>query len=289
MPSINFGSPEMDDNSSYMEKVFQLNTLFNSNTDYALETYLKKIQNNFIYSSEIENSEKVPKEKINKTITPEEFNNIEKRVENDKRKIFSVKKIPAMNKIKRKRDYEGKQVNTKQRLYQEYNVRTKIARNFFNKYLIKKINKIIKKIKCPLYFEIFQENLVLNVATKIYIEHLNLTLEEIISYKKLYKVKNEGNNYQKYYHNLISLEKLKLDEFKYVREKTEINNILKKAFRDLFQDYLNSDEYHEVIEHMKNSDKKYDNDYIERYIEFSKNFLKNYKYKNIKGQFQTLK
>jgi len=199
-------------------------------------------------------------------------------VENDKRKIFSVKKIPAMNKIKRKRDYEGKQVNTKQRLYQEYNVRTKIARNFFNKYLIKKINKIIKKIKCPLYFEIFQENLVLNVATKIYIEHLNLTLEEIISYKKLYKVKNEGNNYQKYYHNLISLEKLKLDEFKYVREKTEINNILKKAFRDLFQDYLNSDEYHEVIEHMKNSDKKYDNDYIERYIEFSKNFLKNYKY-----------
>ena len=112
MPSINFGAPEMDDNSSYMEKVFQLNTLFNSNTDYALETYLKKIQNNFIYSSEIENSEKVPKEKINKTITPEEFNNIEKRVENDKRKIFSVKKIPAMNKIKRKSDYEGKQVIT---------------------------------------------------------------------------------------------------------------------------------------------------------------------------------
>ena len=181
MPSINFGSPEMEDNSSYMENVFQLSTIFNSNTDNALETYFKKNQNNFIYSSDIKNSEKDPKEKINKTIIPEEFNNIKKRMENNKRKIFSVKKIPAMNKIKRKRDYEGKQVNTKQRLYQEYNIRTKIARNFFNKYLIKKINKIIKNNKCPLYFELFQENFVLNVAKKKYREHLNLTLEEIIS------------------------------------------------------------------------------------------------------------
>jgi hypothetical protein len=194
-----------------------------------------------------------------------------------KTKIFFIQKIRIMNKRKRICDSEGKQVKKKERLYQEYNMRIKIARKFCNKYLIKKINKILKKIKCPPYFEKFQKNLVLNIATKNYKKHLDLTLEEIFSKKKLYEIKNKGNNFKNYYHNLIALNKLKSVEFKYVIEKTEINNILKKKFHDLFQDYLNSDEFKEQIEEMKNDVNEYSNDYIERYIQFNINFIKNYK------------
>ena len=308
MPSINFGSPEMDDSSSYMENVLHTNSLINSNTDYAMKICLKKIGNTFIYPSSNENSENDSKEEINKSFVVKEFNDIKKSMKNNmgqdplpechieksmknnmgqdqlpdrqnlrKTKIFFIQKIRVMNKRKRICDSEGKQVKKKKRLYQEYNMRIKIARKFCNKYLIKKINKILKKIKCPLYFEIFQKNLVLNIATKNYKKHLDLTLEEIISKKKLYEIKNKGNNFKNYYHNLIALNKLKSVEFKYVIEKTEINNILKKTFVDLFQDYLNSDEFKEQIEEMKNDVNEYSNDYIERYIQFNINFIKNYK------------
>ncbi len=328
MPSINFGSPEMDDSSSYMENVLHTNSLINSNTDYAMKICLKKIGNTFIYPSSNENSENDSKEEINKSFVIKEFNDIKKSMKNNmgqdplpdrhieksmknnmgqdplpechieksmknnmgqdplpdrqnlrKTKIFFIQKIRVMNKRKRICNSGGKQVKKKKRLYQEYNMRIKIARKFCNKYLIKKINKILKKIKCPLYFEIFQKNLVLNIATKNYKKHLDLTLEEIISKKKLYEIKNKGNNFKNYYHNLIALNKLKSFEFKYVIEKTEINNILKKKFHDLFQDYLNSDEFKEEIEGMKNGVKKYSNDYIERYREFNINFIRNYKEK----------
>ena len=308
MPSINFGSPEMDDSSSYMENVLHTNSLINSNTDYAMKICLKKIGNTFIYPSSNENSENDSKEEINKSFVIKEFNDIKKSMKNNmgqdplpechieksmknnmgqdplpdrqnlrKTKIFFIQKIRVMNKRKRICNSGGKQVKKKKRLYQEYNMRIKIARKFCNKYLIKKINKILKKIKCPLYFEIFQKNLVLNIATKNYKKHLDLTLEEIISKKKLYEIKNKGNNFKNYYHNLIALNKLKSVEFKYVIEKTEINNILKKKFHDLFQDYLNSDEFKEQIEEMKNDVNEYSNDYIERYIQFNINFIKNYK------------
>ena len=326
MPSINFGSPEMDDSSSYMENVLHTNSLINSNTDYAMKICLKKIGNTFIYPSSNENSENDSKEEINKSFVIKEFNDIKKSMKNNmgqdplpdrhieksmknnmgqdplpechieksmknnmgqdplpdrqnlrKTKIFFIQKIRVMNKRKRICNSGGKQVKKKKRLYQEYNMRIKIARKFCNKYLIKKINKILKKIKCPPYFEKFQKNLVLNIATKNYKKHLDLTLEEIFSKKKLYEIKNKGNNFKNYYHNLIALNKLKSVEFKYVIEKTEINNILKKKFHDLFQDYLNSDEFKEQIEEMKNDVNEYSNDYIERYIQFNINFIKNYK------------
>ena len=344
MPSINFGSPEMDDSSSYMENVLHTNSLINSNTDYAMKISLKKIGNTFIYPSSNENSENDSKEEINKSFVVKEFNDIKKSMKNNmgqdqlpdrhieksmknnmgqdqlpdrhieksmknnmgqdplpechieksmknnmgqdplpdrqnlrKTKIFFIQKIRVMNKRKRICNSGGKQVKKKKRLYQEYNMRIKIARKFCNKYLIKKINKILKKIKCPLYFEISQKNLVLNIATKNYIEHLNLTLEKIISNKELYKIQNKENNFKNYDHNLTALNKLKSVEFKYVMEKTEINNILKKTFGDLFQDYLNSDEFKEQIEEMKNDVNEYSNDYIERYIQFNINFIKNYK------------
>ena len=308
MPSINFGSPEMDDSSSYMENVLHTNSLINSNTDYAMKICLKKIGNTFIYPSSNENSENDSKEEINKSFVVKEFNDIKKSMKNNmgqdplpechieksmknnmgqdplpdrqnlrKTKIFFIQKIRVMNKRKRICNSGGKQVKKKKRLYQEYNMRIKIARKFCNKYLIKKINKILKKIKCPLYFEIFQKNLVLNIATKNYKKHLDLTLEEIFSKKKLYEIKNKGNNFKNYYRNLTSLNKLKSVEFKYVIEKTEIINILEKKFHDLFQDYLNSDEFKEQIEEMKNDVNEYSNDYIERYIQFNINFIKNYK------------
>ena len=176
-------------------------------------------------------------------------------------------------KRKRESDYDSKN----KRLFEEYNIRNKIARNFCNKYLIKKFKNILIKFKCPLNFYKFQENFVSNISSKNYKFHLYLTLEEIISNKELYKVKKKTKGkdvFENYYLNLTALEKLQLGEFKYVGENTEVNSFLNKKFCDLFQDYLNSDEFNKDIKRMKNA---YSNTYIERYIEFSKNFIENYK------------
>ena len=247
MPSIYIGFFEMEENSSYMKNIFQFNPNIGSNTDYAVETYLKKPGNNFIYSSIIDYSEKESKEEFNKSIAFEEFNDIERRVEDpikepkkinknseinmikfesmeinyntkknssdEKMSLNSDKKINSLENSKlkfsenninnsihnigessekissnlnneqknndsgnnnlvnednnKRKIFLVKKIHLRKRLYQEYNIRIKIARNFLNKYLIKKINKIIKKIKCRLYFDIFQKNFVLNVAKKI--------------------------------------------------------------------------------------------------------------------------
>ena len=281
MPSINFRYPEIADNSSYTNDFFP----YNSIADYDSENYINNFRNTSTDTFLLENPEeennfsknktKDSKEETNKSITIKESNDITKseEIKNNGKKIFSFEKITLSQKRKRESDYDSKN----KRLFEEYNIRNKIARNFCNKYLIKKFKNILIKFKCPLNFYKFQENFVSNISSKNYKFHLYLTLEEIISNKELYKVKKttKGKDvFENYYLNLTALGKLLLGEFKYVGENTEVNSFLNKKFCDLFQDYLNSDEFNKDIKRMKNA---YSNTYIERYIEFSKNFIENYK------------
>ena len=281
MPSINFRYPESADNSSYTNDFFP----YNSIADYDSENYINNFRNTSTDTFLLENPEeennfsknktKDSKEETNKSITIKESNDITKseEIKNNGKKIFSIEKITLSQKRKRESDYDSKN----KRLFEEYNIRNKIARNFCNKYLIKKFKNILIKFKCPLNFYKFQENFVSNISSKNYKFHLYLTLEEIISNKELYKVKKKSKGkdaFENYYLNLTALEKLQLGEFKYVGENTEVNSFLNKKFCDLFQDYLNSDEFNKDIKRMK---KAYSNTYIERYIEFSKNFIENYK------------
>ena len=67
-----------------------------------------------------------------------------------------------------------------------------------------------------------------------------MTFEELIKKEELYKGK-EAKNY--YFKNKESLEKIKSNMHLVNTEELDIDKILKMKFKDLYKDYLHSDEY----------------------------------------------
>ena len=60
------------------------------------------------------------------------------------------------------------------------------------------------------------------------------------------------------------------------KEESEINKILNtKKISELYEDYLNSNEYRNKIKKLKEKHKS-QNDYIKKYIAFSKRFLEQF-------------
>ena len=57
-----------------------------------------------------------------------------------------------------------------------------------------------------------------------------------------------------------------------IKENEEFNKILNKTFGELYEEYINSDEFNiEEINHLKK--KKMDDEYIERYIFLSRELI----------------
>ena len=150
----------------------------------------------------------------------------------------------------------------KKRFYSRDNIRVKIKRAFFN-ILIKKINELIIQMKgnekLLLKFDCkFSSNVKKSTNKKI----LNMTLNEIFENKGLYGDTTLTN----YYYNLKIVNDLKQ------KNDTKFNKILNMQFRDLFEEYINSDEFKiEEINRLKR--KKMKEDYIKRYIITAYNFI----------------
>ena len=140
-------------------------------------------------------------------------------------------------------------------------IEQKIKRNFFNGYLVKKLNAILKSENFELYFKKFPKCFTNNVSKTDNSKFLLMTLGDIIKEKVLYK-----GSLKNYEHNLKVLNEIE-------KEKTKINDILlKKTFNEEYEDYLNSNEYKIKIEKIKQNYKGKD-EYIKKYICLSKHFL----------------
>ena len=160
----------------------------------------------------------------------------------------------------------------KKRRYRKDNIRNKIVRKFLNSYVIKKINKILGKVDCQIYFKKFPKKFTYETAKKSNKKILMMTFEQMLMNKELYR----ENKSEKYIHNVKSLNKIKSDEYNNIIEVTGIKNILKCNYCDLFKDYLSSDEFIREINSLKSENKNYDNYYKERYKYLSENFIQNY-------------
>ena len=145
----------------------------------------------------------------------------------------------------------------------------KIGRNFFNDYLYKIINNIIKDEGYHFYFIRFPREFILNAVKKANKKIWKMTLENIFTKKKLYSTKDLESHYNP---NLNVI--LKLDVNKNNKEKTGFNKILKMKLCDLYKDYLNSDSKKKQIDSIKKTFDDYS--YVERYINFSTTFLENF-------------
>ena len=173
---------------------------------------------------------------------------------------YSVEKEKERNFLKRKRS-----TSRRKRKENKDNIRKKIKRGFLNNTIIEKLNEKLRNIGSKTYFEKVPQRFASDVDQKRNKKILNIKLKEIFENKELY-VKEKKKGLDNFKHNLkvIQSEEVKNNEI--------FKNILNKTFRQLYEEYLDSNEF-EIYEINRLKNKKMDEEYIRRYKEFAKDLM----------------
>ena len=147
------------------------------------------------------------------------------------------------------------------------NIRVRIKRTFFNYALLKKLNENLKRIGSKKYFQKFPQHLVSDVDRKRNKDIFEMTLRKFIENEGL-NCNGKKNDYGNYNHNLDVLKDNK------VKNSLEFQKIIdNKTIKQLYEEYINSDEFKiKEINRLKNV-KKEDDVYIKTYIEVSENLI----------------
>ena len=140
-------------------------------------------------------------------------------------------------------------------------LRKKIKRNFFNKILVKKMNKELKKGGSRKYFALFPSEIAADVTRERNKKLLNMTLRQVITNSELYKSKSYNN----FIHNINVLESLNDSK------NNILENLLNSKYSELFAQYLKSDSFENDVNKLKQKEEK--EIYIERYEYLSKTWL----------------
>ena len=163
--------------------------------------------------------------------------------------------------LRRKRIPDGR--SNKDRLD---NIRVKIKRGFFNYALLSKLNEKLKMIGSNKYFQKFPQFLVSDVDRSRNKEIFGLTLRKFIENEGL-NCNGKKNDCRNYNHNLDVLKDNK------VKNNLEFNKIIGKTIKQLYEEYINSDEFQiNEINRLKYV-KKENDEYIKNYKEVSKKLL----------------
>ena len=154
----------------------------------------------------------------------------------------------------------------RKRMENKDNIRKKIKRGFLNYTLIKKLNEKLRKIRSKTYFEKFPQFFASDVDQKRNKKILNMILREIFSSKELYVNENQ-KGFDNFKHNL------KIIQSEEINNSNIFKNILNKTFMQLYDEYLNSNEFNiNEINRLKNNNM--DDAYIRRYKEIAKDLMK---------------
>ena len=142
------------------------------------------------------------------------------------------------------------------------NIRKKIKRGFLNNGLIKKLNEKLKSIGSKKYLRKFPQHFVSDVNQKRNKELFNMTLREIFENKQLY-INEDKEGFRNYLNNL------KVIQNEEIKENEELKIIFNKTVNELYEEYINSDEFN-IIEINRLKEKKMQDDYIKRYINLAR-------------------
>ena len=145
------------------------------------------------------------------------------------------------------------------------NIRRKIKRGFFNNALVKKLNDKLRSNGIIKYFGKFPHLFVNDVNQKKNKQILGMTLQEIFEKRELYSIKDKVT-LDNYLHNkdLIQNEEIKENE--------ELNMIMNKTICELYEEYINSDEF-KISEINRLKKNKMQEDYIIKYVNLAKNLI----------------
>lgn len=140
----------------------------------------------------------------------------------------------------------------KRRFTYSDNIRKVIKARFFNTSLKNALNKLLKSEGYEIFFTNFPKN---------FVHSISIRDEKINIEKKMFDILDNENNSE-----LIS--RIKKDK------NSELNIILNKTYRQLFEEYLNSKEYNDEIKRLEMSENNQkDTEYIEKYIYLAEHFI----------------
>ncbi len=221
---------------------------------YPFNENMEKRKNSFSFSLEIPKNKK--KEIIFKiTYSPKHFLFTKTKIDSNLDEDDEKEKEESQNFIKKKR--------IKSRKENKDNIRKKIKRGFFNNILCEKLNIKLRIIGSNEYFTKFPQFFASDVDRNRNKIILDMTLQEIFENSELY-IYEDKNGYANYLHNLEVVKKIKNDNI--------FKKILSKTFRELYEEYLDSDEFNiDEINRLKKS--KMENEYIRRYKEIAKDLI----------------
>ena len=131
------------------------------------------------------------------------------------------------------------------------NIRRKIKRGFFNNALVKKLNDKLRSNGIIKYFGKFPHLFVNDVNQKKNKQILGMTLQEIFEKKELYSIKDKIQNEE-------------------IKENEELNMIMNKTICELYEEYINSDEF-KISEINRLKKNKMQDEYITKYVSLAKN------------------
>ena len=186
-------------------------------------------------------------------VRPKNYKNKQKK-SNHKLIIFNPKNKKINNKMKRKDMADNK--------------RKKIKSNFYNKYLNKELNNLLKDLKVQKKFSNLSQVYIANVTIKFNKRIMNLTLKEHMlddSFKLNKKMKKIDIKQYENNKKIITYLENKYDK------NIEIINFLNMKIRDIFIKYFQSDTYKESIEDLKK--KGFSFEYIDNYREVANDFV----------------
>ena len=255
----------------------------NSNDNYATNPTISSLS----YSDDHGNSE---------NLTAEEFTNIFLKIYSDpisldedsedidpyllqlntkrKKKIFEViypaknQQITTESEVKYDFTKKIRSKNKQPRFTNLDNIRRVIKRRFVNTYLKNKINMKLKKAGHETFIESFSQEFAANVTKEFNRSIINMTFgqmlktERFYSSKKLYQCKY---NYKKNSEIVNSINE---------GRNSDLKELLNKKFSELFEEYLNSDEFKiNEIQRLRNSKKPKDIIYIKKYEHFANTLI----------------
>ena len=229
-----------DEKETIVENILKPNLESIENDTYENENSIFNLPAN---SQNHDTNIKIPEgSKTEKPLTNTNF------TEKSENKINTIIFLNAKTK-RNKRNKRNRNDSEKIKYERENNARKMVGRNFFNGFFLNLIIQMISICNIHSYIEKLPKKFIFNAVKKESKDIINYSFETLINNAESYKVKDSSKINDPSY--LGIMEQINLDENKIKLKKKGYDKYLKMNFKELFEEYLKSEEHKKQIEKLK--------------------------------------
>ena len=229
-----------DEKETIVENILKQNLGSFENDTYENENSIFNLPAN---SQNHDTNIKIPE--CSKTEKPSTNTNFTEKSENKINTIIFLNAKTKRNK-RNKRNRNDSEIIKYER---ENNARKMVGRNFFNGFFLNLIIQMISICNIHSYIEKLPKKFIFNAVKKESKDIINYSFETLINNAESYKVKDARKKNDPSY--LGIMEQINLDENKIKLKKKGYDKYLKMNFKELFEEYLKSEEHKKQIEKLK--------------------------------------